>query len=1128
MATKKRFSEQNEDKYSFGWDLPVKWEEGDISGEYSLPEVSIYPNNKFGDIARSQGLETARNWRKVREGTTAGINRFASPVTEGAVTAVSFSPAGGIVDAADIYNDLSRGNYAGAGATAALAFLPWGKIVRRGGSALRRQALRLPGYEALERKAVETAEKYGKKTWDKLQPYLYENPETKRKFDEAAENLRKTKNEYLASRDASDKANDVKYEYAKKEREALNDINKAKREEKKLREDKLSMTNEWGFTYEGNPYRYNIHAINTDDINDMNIKDLYEKHGITIFDPYDRKFINEMSRNGWDIRKVDFSKLSNKELRSIFKSENKSLFPLIRSKEGMDKLKNLDDESVEELTRDLTRSTRANSQRFNNFETQRTIVDLNYVDPRHISNEDFIKAYNARINADSRGGIAKLYIGDDGKIKFGQTVKNFTQPNIYSGLNTGTNEIWDILGGKVHKFDISVPNLGGELKIEGSVDAKDFSKFADSYNNKDLKSIMNISIDNGNNYFTPIVDKDYTRILKQNIEEIKRRIPGFKEFGSSVSASSMGLPHATDDIDGFMTREDFINVFGKDALKSMPSKRTTGDGRIITYKYNMDVGAPNKLPIDINIVDEPENLGELIRQVEPETYYNYMQNISRNKKYTTPFFSTNYLIGSNPEKKSAIDSKFLLRKMDPESKTIADMFEIDFDSANGAKSKHRMRPIVMMANGDPEKVAKGMDMWAKGNFGPEIRQAPDMTSQFTDVERNKKMLQQMGYEYSGAESDIAKDPKKMQNAFNYWYLSTTVRGRGVDPTGETPVYTMMTDWNPSSIGGNANGAGLNTVTMGNSGHGKIYGYIQPDLKSDRFSTPEEVITNTNRSMGMPSYKITKDEADAINKIISGNVKGGRFADIKEGDSAGRILDIIPPSGEESDKILDELDRQLGFRSLTRDTGYRNELYSSMTGEMKPGEVVAVNYPRTASLYARKVTPKDNYDTETIIGNMVYDLRRNFQDMALYVGEKPDYLPSRFYNDHSYSQFDNTKEGSFLDRALSRKSRFAEDAHRKANEEYEKASQKANEAYKKYRADDARLFDARKDYNDKEFKLNNERWKYNQGTKYIDYGIRSGFGLYGLSNLYDYMVDKAKRDREKDKEKSNGRRFGNEK
>lgn len=45
---------------------------------FSLPEINIYPQNRFGDIARSQGLETARNWRKVKEGTTKGINDFAN------------------------------------------------------------------------------------------------------------------------------------------------------------------------------------------------------------------------------------------------------------------------------------------------------------------------------------------------------------------------------------------------------------------------------------------------------------------------------------------------------------------------------------------------------------------------------------------------------------------------------------------------------------------------------------------------------------------------------------------------------------------------------------------------------------------------------------------------------------------------------------------------------------------------------------------------------------------------------------------------------------------------------------------------------------------------------------------
>ena len=47
-----------------------------VEAVFGLPEVNIYPQNEFGDIARSQGITTARNWRTVKEGTTKGINDF--------------------------------------------------------------------------------------------------------------------------------------------------------------------------------------------------------------------------------------------------------------------------------------------------------------------------------------------------------------------------------------------------------------------------------------------------------------------------------------------------------------------------------------------------------------------------------------------------------------------------------------------------------------------------------------------------------------------------------------------------------------------------------------------------------------------------------------------------------------------------------------------------------------------------------------------------------------------------------------------------------------------------------------------------------------------------------------------
>lgn len=49
---------------------------GTNAAEFSLPEVNIYPNNRFGDIARSQGLKTAQQWMEVRNATTNGINDF--------------------------------------------------------------------------------------------------------------------------------------------------------------------------------------------------------------------------------------------------------------------------------------------------------------------------------------------------------------------------------------------------------------------------------------------------------------------------------------------------------------------------------------------------------------------------------------------------------------------------------------------------------------------------------------------------------------------------------------------------------------------------------------------------------------------------------------------------------------------------------------------------------------------------------------------------------------------------------------------------------------------------------------------------------------------------------------------
>lgn len=99
-------------------------EENDVA-HYLLPEVIIYPNNKFGDIARSQGITTARNWRKVKEGTTAGINEFGEKVNALGQIIASFLPVvSDVQDAKDFYDAYTEGDKLGM-TLAALGFIPF-------------------------------------------------------------------------------------------------------------------------------------------------------------------------------------------------------------------------------------------------------------------------------------------------------------------------------------------------------------------------------------------------------------------------------------------------------------------------------------------------------------------------------------------------------------------------------------------------------------------------------------------------------------------------------------------------------------------------------------------------------------------------------------------------------------------------------------------------------------------------------------------------------------------------------------------------------------------------------------------------------------------------------------------
>lgn len=108
-----------------------KLQQGKEIPTYRLPEINIYPNNQWGNIARSQGLETARNWRRVKNATTEGINKFGTSTASALKEIVSYTPIGDIQDASDIITNLHNKDYVGA-SLAGIGFLPFiGNPLRR-------------------------------------------------------------------------------------------------------------------------------------------------------------------------------------------------------------------------------------------------------------------------------------------------------------------------------------------------------------------------------------------------------------------------------------------------------------------------------------------------------------------------------------------------------------------------------------------------------------------------------------------------------------------------------------------------------------------------------------------------------------------------------------------------------------------------------------------------------------------------------------------------------------------------------------------------------------------------------------------------------------------------------------
>ena len=446
---------------------------------------------------------------------------------------------------------------------------------------------------------------------------------------------------------------------------------------------------------------------------------------------------------------------------------------------------------------------------------------------------------------------------------------------------------------------------------------------------------------------TPVnIPEDYIQALQKNIDYLQQRFPGFKPLGSSVGVTKGGLPHVTHDIDGFITEEAFnkIKNFEKQAY------RYADDGTPITYKVNVGNQYGEAGNIDFNIIYRDPKTGmatgrnaeELYRQLFPDDYERLLINGKKDVEF-------------NPTGKIVLDKtpEELMEAYDPVTKTIQDSFEIDFNAFG--KGKHAGRPIMYISYGNPKAVSKALDAYAKSYVGSGVQLPKIKPEYFSNPERNMELLKK--WNMSGDLEAIAKDPEKMQNAFDYWVLNNTVLSRGVGtnalPTRNIPtIKTALTTWNNKSIGGNAYGAGTNYVTFGDSGYGPWIGKVQPRLRIDNLEDPMEITNAILHQFGRVEF--TPDELNKLSETLRSF--GIRVEDIKTPED---FLSAIPNAGQRADDALRQLSDLTGIDAITREgIDYGNSIYTSaarpFTGEGDILHLASVKTnPKATSLISRK-------------------------------------------------------------------------------------------------------------------------------------------------------------------------------
>ena len=421
------------------------------------------------------------------------------------------------------------------------------------------------------------------------------------------------------------------------------------------------------------------------------------------------------------------------------------------------------------------------------------------------------------------------------------------------------------------------------------------------------------------------MNPQYIETLNDNMRYIAEQFPGSKPIGSSVGITEGGLVGATNDIDLIMTRDQYI-----DARISKKYPGAYRNGPAIAHTIDSKFGESGK--IDVNIIEsdaygmgEGELATELFRQFFPDDFYKANQEaIKLALKEGKSFEDVTIKINKTAQE--------LLDAVDPVIKTIMDSYETGPSTLMGFnqnKIKHINRIDFYINYGDIEKVKEAQLKFTQsivGSKGDVGKQFP--ISEFSDVEKNKKILEKI--EFIGDIDKVAKEPERMQLALNDHYINNSIYNRQVQQNSQflktiDNVIDAFITW--KGLGGNAMGAGLNTVKLGFPDHYAtgLLGSKQFKLYDDSVKNIDDYLFQIKRKTS-GEYQFSDEELKIIKEI------GDKYSiNTERVKQASHLL-----SGDKSydtaiyQPFLKEIGETLKTKAIAT-SDYGNSLYSTDLG-----------------------------------------------------------------------------------------------------------------------------------------------------------------------------------------------------